>query len=155
MNRLGKLCAIKACFRIVKLSSKMPGTRIQAGKAAQPLESVVAAPFDHRRRPQLSTSRITVQDLVPYFQLSYSYDEILQIMPSLSVPEIQAVERYVDEHREEVMEQDRRIRERNATRRNPPQVEESRRRVREKWPALQKLYDKFYGQGPNGDGHSG
>jgi uncharacterized protein (DUF433 family) len=111
--------------------------------------------IDKGRGPQLSTSRITVQDLVPYFQLNYSYDEILKIMPSLSVSEIQAVERYVDEHREEVMAQDRRIRERNATRCNPPQVEESRRRVREKWPALQKLYEKYHGQEPNGDGNSG
>ncbi|MGH7135751.1 MAG: DUF433 domain-containing protein, partial [Pirellulales bacterium] len=109
--------------------------------------------IDKGRGPQLSTSRITVQDLVPYFQLNYSYDEILQIMPSLSVAEIQAVERYVDEHREEVMEEDRRIRERNATRRNSPQIEESRRRVREEWPALQKAYEKYFGQEPNGDGN--
>lgn len=111
--------------------------------------------IDKGRGPQLSTSRITVQDLVPYFQLNYNYDEILQVMPSLSVPEIQAVERYVDEHREEVMAKDRRIRERNATRRNPPQVEESRRRVRAKWPALQRLYEKYCGQEANGDGNSG
>ncbi|HVA50550.1 MAG TPA: DUF433 domain-containing protein [Pirellulales bacterium] len=109
--------------------------------------------IDKGRGPQLSTSRITVQDLVPYFQLNYSYDEILEIMPSLSVAEIQEVERYVEEHREEVLEEDRRIRERNATRRNPPQVEESRRRVREKWPALQKAYEKYCGQEPNGDGN--
>lgn len=44
---------------------------------------------DRGRGPQLSTSRITVQDLVPYFQLKYSYAEILEIMPTLSVAEIQ------------------------------------------------------------------
>ena len=109
--------------------------------------------IDKGRGPQLSTSRITVQDLVPYLQLNYGYDEILEIMPSLSVAEIQAVERYVEEHWEEVMEEDRRIRERNAAHRNPPQVEESRRRVREEWPALQKAYEKYFGQEPNGDGN--
>lgn len=109
--------------------------------------------IDKGRGPQLSTSRITVQDLLPYFQLNYSYDDILEIMPSLSVPEIQAAERYVQEHRAEVMEEDRRIRERNAMRRNPPQVEESRRRVRAQWPALQKAYEKYFGQQSNGDGH--
>ena len=88
-------------------------------------------------------------------QLNYSYDEILQIMPTLSVAEIQAVERYVDEHREEVMQADRRIRERNATRRNSPQVEEIFRRTREKWPALEKAYRKYNGEGANGDRHSG
>jgi uncharacterized protein (DUF433 family) len=83
------------------------------------------------RGPQLSTSRITVQDIVPYFQLDYSYDQIREIMPSLSVAEIQVVERYFNEHREEVLEVDRRIRARNATRKNPPEVEEILRRGRE------------------------
>src|SRR5690348_7943620 len=83
------------------------------------------------RGPQLSTSRITVQDIVPYFQLNYSYDQIREIMPSLSVAEIQVVERYFNEHREEVLEVDRRIRARNATRKNPPQVEEILRQGRE------------------------
>ena len=73
--------------------------------------------IDRGRGPQLSTSRITVQDLVPYFRSNCSYEEIRQVMPILSIAEIQAVERYVDEHREEVMEVDRRIRERNANRR--------------------------------------
>ena len=83
------------------------------------------------RGPQLSTSRITVQDIVPYFQLNYSYDQIREIMPSLSVAEIEAVERYFSEHREEVLEVDRRIRARNATRKNPPEVEAILRRARE------------------------
>jgi hypothetical protein len=110
---------------------------------------------DNGRGPQLSTSRITVQDLVPYFQRNYSYDEIRKIMPTLSVAEIQVVERYVDEHGEEVMEEDRQIRERNATRRNPPHVEEIFRRTREKWPALEKAFRKYYGEDANGDRHPG
>ena len=32
----------------------------------------------------LSTSRITVHDLVPYFQAGCSYDEIIRWIPSLS-----------------------------------------------------------------------
>lgn len=110
---------------------------------------------DKGRGPQLSTSRITVQDLVPYFQLKYSYGEILQIMPTLSVAEIQAVEHYVQEHYDEVMEEDRQIRERNATRRNPPQVEELLRRAREKWPAIEERLRQRLAQGANGDGHPG
>jgi uncharacterized protein (DUF433 family) len=108
---------------------------------------------DRGRGPQLSTSRITVQDLVPYLQLNYSYDEILQVMPTLSAAEIQAVEHYVDEHREEVMQEDCRIRERNATRRNSPRVEEIFRRTREKWPALEKAYRKYHDEDANGDRH--
>ena len=110
---------------------------------------------DKGRGPQLSTSRITVQDLVPYFQLKCSYEEILAIMPTLSVTEIQAVERYVAENYEEVMDEDRRIRERNATRRNPAHVEEVFRRTREKWPALKAAYEKYHGKEANGDRHSG
>lgn len=110
---------------------------------------------DKGRGAQLSTSRITVQDLVPYFQLKYGYDEILKIMPTLSVAEIQAVERYVEEHYDEVMEEDRQIREQNATRRNPPHVEELLRRAREKWPAIQERLRQRLAHGANGDGHPG
>lgn len=110
---------------------------------------------DKGRGPQLSTSRITVQDLVPYLQLDYSYVEILKIMPTLSVPEIQVVERYVDEHRDEVMEGDRRIRERNATRREPAHVQELRQRAQEKWPAIQQRLRQRLAENTNGDGHPG
>lgn len=110
---------------------------------------------DRGRGPQLSTSRITVQDLVPYFQLKYSYDQICEIMPTLSVAEIQVIERYVNEHRDEVMEEDRRIREISATRRNPPWVEDVFRRTREKWPALEKAYRKYHDEDANRDGHPG
>ncbi|MGH7140389.1 MAG: DUF433 domain-containing protein [Pirellulales bacterium] len=108
---------------------------------------------DRGHGPQLSTSRITVQDLVPYFQLKYSYDEILKIMPTLSIAEIQAVERYVDEHREEVLEEDRRLRERSATRRNPPHVEALLRQSRERRLALQERLRSNGHEDGNGAGH--
>lgn len=87
---------------------------------------------DCGRGPQLSTSRITVQDLLPYFQLGYSHERIIrEIMPSLSIAEIEAVERYVEENRQEVLEEDRRIREWNATRKNSSEVQEILRQGRE------------------------
>jgi hypothetical protein len=107
------------------------------------------------RGMQLSTSRITVQDLVPYFQSGSSYEEIMEAMPTLSVAEIQVVERYIDEHREQVMEIDRQIRERNASRRNPPQVEEIMRRAREKRLALQARLANGRLEDRNGEGHPG
>jgi uncharacterized protein (DUF433 family) len=110
---------------------------------------------DMGRGPQLSTSRITVQDLVPYLQLQYSYDEIRTIMPTLSVAEIQAVEQYINVHRDEVLEEDRRIRERNATRRNPVHVDDLLRRAREKWPAIQQRLRQRLAEGANGEGHPG
>jgi uncharacterized protein (DUF433 family) len=84
--------------------------------------------IDRGRGPQLSTSRITVQDLVPYLQRSFSHEQIREIMPVLTVPEIQAVERYVADNYDAVMEQDRRIRERNAMRQKTPVVEEGERK---------------------------
>jgi uncharacterized protein (DUF433 family) len=85
---------------------------------------------DEGRGPQLSTCRITVQDLVPYLRLGYTHEQIREVMPTLSVEEIVAVEQYVQEHRAAVMEADRRIRERSAARRNSPEVEEVLRQVR-------------------------
>lgn len=109
---------------------------------------------DRGRGPQLSTSRITVQDVVPYLQLKCDDDEILRIMPSLSVDEIRAIECYVREHYDEVMMEDRRIRDINATCRNPPHVEELRRRTREKWPAIQERLRQRLTEVASGDGHS-
>src|SRR5947207_8928774 len=85
---------------------------------------------DRGRGPQLSTSRITVQDLVPYLLDKSSYLEIQETMPSLSVAEIQVIERYVQDHFQEVIAQDRRIRDRAAARRKPLEVEEKERKER-------------------------
>jgi uncharacterized protein (DUF433 family) len=73
---------------------------------------------------QLSTSRVTVQDLVPYFQEGCSPDEIIRWIPTLTHEEIAVVETYYREHKAELDEQDRRIRERSAQRKNPPWIEE-------------------------------
>jgi uncharacterized protein (DUF433 family) len=69
---------------------------------------------DLGRGPQLSTCRITVLDLVPYFQRSKPYDEILRWIPTLSRAEIAAVERFYLEHKDDFDERDRRARERRA-----------------------------------------
>jgi uncharacterized protein (DUF433 family) len=93
---------------------------------------------DRGRGPQLSTSRITVQDLVPYFQRRCSHEQIMETMPVLTREEIQLVERYIDQNREAVEEQDRRIRERNARRKNPPEVEALREKSRSKLATLRE-----------------
>src|SRR5437868_10845507 len=105
------------------------------------------------RGPQLSTSRITVQDLVPYFQDNCSDDEIIRWIPVLTAEEIGVVRRYFLDHRAALDEQDRRIRERTEERirlqrlRFPePEgtIEERRARLREKLGLPQRT---------NGDGH--
>lgn len=69
---------------------------------------------DRGRGYQLSTCRITVLDLVPYFQKGNSPDEIRRWIPTLSYEEIEAVERFYRAHREEFDDKDRRARERRA-----------------------------------------
>jgi NADPH-dependent 2,4-dienoyl-CoA reductase/sulfur reductase-like enzyme len=99
---------------------------------------------DRGRGPQLSASRITVQDLVPYLRRHWSHEQIMEIMPSLTIEEIQAVERYVQENYEAVMEQDRRIRERTANRKNPPEIEEILRRGRAKMERVRQELAGFH-----------
>jgi uncharacterized protein (DUF433 family) len=103
------------------------------------------------RGPQLSTSRITVQDLVPYFQRKLAYEQIMDIVPDLTIEEIKAIERFIRDNYDAVMEQDRRIRERNALRRTSPEVEEIVRRGGEKMAVFrQKAKTKKHWEG-NGD----
>jgi uncharacterized protein (DUF433 family) len=65
--------------------------------------------IDRGRGLQLSTSRITVHDLVPYFQTGCSYDEIIRWIPSLTHEEIAIVERYYRQHKDELDEYERRV----------------------------------------------
>jgi uncharacterized protein (DUF433 family) len=69
---------------------------------------------DRGRGLQLSTSRITVQDLVPYFQQGYSYAAIIRWIPTLSHEEIAINESYYRQHQPELDEEDRQIRARVA-----------------------------------------
>jgi hypothetical protein len=65
---------------------------------------------DRGRGLQLSTSRITVHDLVPYFQEGRSHDEIIRWLPSLTPDEIAIVERYYQQHKDELDAYESRIR---------------------------------------------
>lgn len=91
---------------------------------------------------QLSTHRVTVQDLVPYFQEGCSHDEILRWIPTLTREEIIVVEQYYREHKEELDEEDRQIRERNAQRKNPPWVEKILEKGRAKMQALRQQFQR-------------
>ena len=69
---------------------------------------------DRGRGPQLSTCRITVLDLVPYFQKGKSCAEIIHWIPTLTADEIAAVERFYRGPQAEFDEKDRAARERRA-----------------------------------------
>jgi hypothetical protein len=102
---------------------------------------------DHGRGLQLSTSRVTVQDLVPYFKEGCTYDEIIRWIPTLSYEEISVVERYFQEHKQELLEEDRLIGERNAQRVNSPEAE---RLLKEGKNKLRALKDRLLQAKTNG-----
>ena len=79
--------------------------------------------IDAGRGPQLSTSRVTVQDLVPYFQEGCSCDEIIRWIPTLAAEEIAVVEHYYRNHKAELDEQERLLLERSVQNKNPGWVE--------------------------------
>ena len=66
---------------------------------------------DHGRGPQLSTSRITVQDLLPYYRDGASNEEIFRWIPSLTDTEITVLMDYIGEHYQEVLQTENRIKE--------------------------------------------
>jgi uncharacterized protein (DUF433 family) len=111
---------------------------------------------DNGRGPQLSTSRITVLDLVPYFQKGTAYDEIIRWIPSLTHEEISLVEKYYREHQGAFDEKDR-----HARQYREEQVRLQRLRFpelngtwEERMARLQHLLEKRR-QEKNGEGHPG
>lgn len=67
---------------------------------------------DRGRGPQINGHRITVLDVFYYLNRGYDFEFIQQAMPTLTRDEFDAVVDYVDQHLEELVEQDRRADER-------------------------------------------
>ena len=64
---------------------------------------------DRGRGPQLSNSRITVQDILPYWRRGASNDEIRELMPSLNDEQIAILNEYIRDNEEEVLRAESRI----------------------------------------------
>jgi uncharacterized protein (DUF433 family) len=77
--------------------------------------------IDRGRGPELATIRITVFDVLPYLQKGYHPTYIASVF-GISTPEVEALARYIEEHRAEVMATNERILARIAQG-NPPEVE--------------------------------
>lgn len=111
---------------------------------------------DRGRGPQLSTCRITVLDLVPYFQKGGGFAEIVRWIPTLSHEEIAVVQRFYLDHRKEFDEKDRLARERRneqirQQRLKFPELNGTRE---ERLARLRHLFEKRR-QEKNGEGHPG
>ena len=74
----------------------------------------------------------------------------MAIMPVLKREEIQAIQQYVRDNYEAVMEQDRLIRERTAKRTIPPEIQEVRAKGHAKALALKEQFARSKAQGKNG-----
>jgi uncharacterized protein (DUF433 family) len=64
------------------------------------------------RGPQIEGHRLTVMDVFYYLHRGYGFDFIHRAMPSLTREQFDAVVDYVNEHRDELVEKDRRVEER-------------------------------------------
>jgi len=64
---------------------------------------------DRGRGPQLSTSRITVQDLLPYVREGATTEEIRRWIPSLTDDEIAVLKDYIRQHEQEVLRAEKEI----------------------------------------------
>ena len=111
---------------------------------------------DQGRGLQLSTSRILVQDLVPYFQEGCSYEEIIRWLPTLSREEIEFVETYYRNHQKALDDEDQQIRARTEGRIRQqrlrfPQFEGT---SEERMARLKELLRKRLAE-KNGEGHTG
>ncbi len=67
---------------------------------------------DYGRGAQIEGHRLTVMDVFYYLHRGRDFDFIHRAMPSLTRPEFDAVVEYVNEHRDELSEADRRMEER-------------------------------------------
>ena len=70
-------------------------------------------------------------------------------MPALTREELLVIERYYEENKAEVLEVDRQIRERNARRRNPPEIVRILKEARDQRMAMMW---EFRRKRANGDG---
>jgi uncharacterized protein (DUF433 family) len=82
--------------------------RAECTRGGNPVQKEITL-IDRGRGLQLSSSRITVHDPVPYLQAGCSYDEIIRWIPSLTHEEIAVVERYYRQHQDELDEYERRV----------------------------------------------
>ena len=64
---------------------------------------------DQGRGPQISSCRITVQDLLPYYREGASNEEIRRWIPSLTDEEIALLKDYIRDHFEKVVQTEKDI----------------------------------------------
>jgi uncharacterized protein (TIGR02996 family) len=108
--------------------------------------------IDRGRGPELAGTRITVFDVLHYREAGW-HPSSIALWLGLSTAEVEALLRYAEEHRDEVMAAHRKIEER-ISRGNPPEVEAKRRESHAKLLARKaELERQRAGTEANGEGH--
>ncbi|HKI31992.1 MAG TPA: DUF433 domain-containing protein [Gemmataceae bacterium] len=102
---------------------------------------------------RIAGTRITVWDVLHYLEYGRSPESIAGILP-ITVEQVHATVRYIEEHKEEVMAVHRQIEERIA-RGNPPEVEAKLAETRAKMQVWLNERRRAKSQEGNGDGHPG
>lgn len=69
---------------------------------------------DYGRGPQIADHRLTVMDVFYYLHRGHDFEFIHRAMPSLTREQFDAVVDYINDHRVELVDADRRIEERNV-----------------------------------------
>jgi uncharacterized protein (DUF433 family) len=83
---------------------------VQASKTERPalepnaMQTATILIVELARGPQLSTSRITMQDLLPYYRDGSSNEEIRRWFPTLTDEEIGVLKDYIRDHYDEVLQ---------------------------------------------------
>ena len=107
------------------------------------------------RGPEIEGSRITVYDVLAETQAGVPLEQLAKEW-GLQVEQIQAALKYIEEHKEEVLANYRKIQERNA-RGNPPELQAKLDAIHAKyapmWEELRRKYAQENKNGRNPGGH--
>jgi uncharacterized protein (DUF433 family) len=103
--------------------------------------------------PRIAGTRITVYTILEYVQQGWRPDDIAFWL-DLTTDQVEAATRYIEEHRDEVMAEYARIRER-IDRGNPPELEAKLDAANERLQAMVRDRRRSNGQEGHDAGHSG
>jgi uncharacterized protein (DUF433 family) len=109
--------------------------------------------IDIGRGPQIEGSRLTVFDVLDYLQADWHPTQIALLF-RVSTRQIDAAVRYIDEHRDEEMEQYNRILARSAQG-NPPELQAKLDESHEHFQAMARQRRAAKEKGSDHEGHSG
>jgi uncharacterized protein (DUF433 family) len=104
--------------------------------------------IDRGRGPELAGTRVTVFDVLHYLDAGHGPTYIAAVL-GIGTPGVQALIRYIEEHKEEVRAENQKILDRIA-RGNPPEVEAKLRESRAKLYALRDELKRRRREGSNG-----